>query len=164
MASGAATLRDALLPAVDTIRGIPNALGMRLYGVSIVVRTWSGARPGLGVYTDAITPIKLNAGASPTTVRQVSQKEIVASGGHYQDQDLKIGPITPPYAGSLKDDDQILQFDPPVMKGVPTEILFLVTGPNMATSGSHFKKIGQDVSRPYHYSLILRKMGVTTPP
>lgn len=162
MASGASTLRDALLPAIDTIRAIPSVLGMRLYTVQIRVDTWSGARVGVGSLTrGALQPIKVAAGTATITVRQRSQKDVIASGGGLQDIDFILGPITPPYPGSVKDDDQISLLDPPVGAS-PTEIHYFVTGPNM-TAGAWFRKVEQDFSKPYHYTIVIRKTGQTAP-
>jgi hypothetical protein len=155
MASGASTLRDALLPAVDIIRGVPAALGMRLHTVQVVSRSWSGARIGLGTKTDTTTGVKIDLGIYQTKVRQVTERDIVASGGLYSSMDLKVGPITPPYAGSAADNDAISVFDPPV--GTNTEVFFNIQGPGMPTGGAWFKKVSQDVSRPFRYEFIVRK-------
>lgn len=166
MAGGATTLRDALLPAIDALRGIPATLGLRLYSVQVMYQTWSGTdssgRSGVGIGTKSNSPLltlKVATGSAQVSVHQVSQRDIINSGNLYTDQDLKIGPITPPYTGSAKDDDQIGIFDP-VPTGSPTEVHFFVTGPGYS-SGAWFKKIGDDVSKPFSYFLFLRKNPVT---
>ena len=159
MAGGATTLRDALLPAIDALRGIPATLGLRLYSVQVMYQTWSGSRVGMGTRTNsAFQTLKVATGTAQVAVHQVSQRDIIASGNLYTDQDLKVGPITPPYTGSTKDDDQISIFDPP--SSPPTEVWFFVTGPGYS-SGAWFKKVGDDVSRPFSYFIYLRKTGTT---
>jgi hypothetical protein len=161
MAGGATTLRDALLPVADAIRGLPYILGMRLYTVQVQIVTWSGTRFGLGTKTiGTLQPIKVAAGSAQLTVRQVTQKDIIASGGLYQDLDLIVGPITPPYVGSSKDDDQISIFDPAVTMSTPTQVFFFVTGPGYS-SGAWFKKAATDVSKPLHYTFVIRKTAET---
>lgn len=154
MAFGSSTLRDSLLPALDVIRGIPAQMGLRPHTVSITVRTWSGSRAGLGSNTDTTTGIKQDLGIYPIKVRNMSQKDIIASGGLYTDQDVVAGPITPPYIGSLLDNNAIAIFDPPSQGA---EVFFLITGPGYPTAGAYFKKIGQRVDTPMRYTLYLRK-------
>lgn len=153
------TLRSGLLPALDAIRGIPDALGLRLYTVSIRVRTWSGTRPGVDSSTpsDADKYFYVDAGTHRPHVVQVTQRDIIASGGVYQDQDVKVGPITPPYTGGGVD---ITAFDP-AMTSSPVEVFFLISGPGMAAGGSWYRKVGQDVSRPLSYFFTLRRMAET---
>ena len=46
------TLRTDLIPVVDEARDLIDDLGLRLYTVQTVTRTWSGARRGEGTATD----------------------------------------------------------------------------------------------------------------
>jgi hypothetical protein len=156
MAGGAQTLRDALLPAVDAIRGIPGQLGLRLYTVQVFQRIWSGPRVGLGTNFDVATGVKVDLGIYQTKVTQLTQRDVVASGGFYSDQDLQVGPITPPFAGSFADNDAISVFDPTLVTA-PTEILFNISGPGMPAGGGWFKKISQDVSKSFRYTFIVRR-------
>lgn len=87
-----ATLRDGLLPALDALRGIPNALGLRRYTVTLRARTWSGAYPGEGTVTD--TDVVINP---PPRVRVLSSREVANSGGTYREGDFMITAITPRY-------------------------------------------------------------------
>lgn len=149
-----ASLRDALLPVVDELRGIPDQLGLRRFDVSIVVRSWSGSRPGLGANTDTTKQILVDLGQFSPKVVQVTQKDIIASGGIYNDQDLKVGPITPEFAGSAPNNAAISDFDP---AGNRQEVFFKITGPGMETGGSWFKKIGTDTSKNFRYMFIVRR-------
>ncbi len=160
MAGGSSTLRDSLLPVVDVIRGIPAALGMRLYTVSITQRVWSGSRVGLGTGYDNTTGLKVDLGIYQTKVRQLTQKDVVASGGFYSDQDFEVGPITPPFTGSAADNDAITVFDP-TPTALPTEIFFNVKGPGFPLVGGWFKKKAQNVSKNYRYTFIIQRTAKT---
>jgi len=164
MATGV-NLRTGLLPVVDGVRGLPGLLGLRIYTVQVCYETWSGTdasgRSGVGIGTktlSALMTLRVDQGGAAPHVRQVSQKDIIASGNLYQDQDLKVGPMTPPYTGSTKDDDQILIFDP--ASTPPESLHFFVTGPGYA-SGAWFKKIGDKVDGPISWFIFLRKNPVT---
>lgn len=156
MAGGFTTLRDSLLPAVDVIRALPAQFGMRLFTVAIYQRVWSGSRAGLGINTDTSTGLKVDLGVYPTTVRAVTVQEVIASAGLYTDQDLRVGPITPPYRGSTADGDAISIFDP-AENALPLELFFLITGPGYPATGAYFKKISQDVTKPFRYMFTVRK-------
>jgi hypothetical protein len=162
MASGNQTLRDSLLPAVDIIRGIPAILGLRLHIVQIRVRTWDRARQGQGGLTDLTSSIRVDLAVANTKVRNLNQKEVIASGGLYTDQHLIVGPITPPYIGSTVDNDQISIFDPPVAQN-PIEVYFNIQGPGYSPTGDWFRKIGQRTDQPFRYMLYLEKTGLTLP-
>lgn len=155
-----ATLRDTLLPALDQIRAIPAILGLRPHIVSITVRVWTGQQPGDGTYTPTATREKLDLGSYNVKVRNVTQREVIASGGLYVDQDLVVGPITPPYSGSALDNDNISTFDP-VVGGSPTEVFFNIQGPGYGANGDWFQKIAQRVDQPFRYMFWLRKTGET---
>jgi hypothetical protein len=154
------TLRDSLLPALDAIRGIPSTLGLRQQILSVKRRVWTGERPGIGTYTDTSVTLYVNLGLGNIKVRNLSQKDVIASGGLYTDQDLVAGPITPAYTGSGADGNTIGIFDPPVGTN-PTEVFFNVVGPGYSATGDWFKKIGQRTDQPFRYMLYLRKTGQT---
>lgn len=154
----ASTLRQALLPVVDALRGIPAQLGLRLYSVSVFSRTWSGTRVGIGESNDASSKLMVNLGTYDTKVQLVTARDVIASGGLYTDQDLKIGPITPPYTGSGKDNNDITVFDP-TPNASPVEIFFRVTGPGFPAEGAWFKKISQNVMGNFRYTFVVRKTG-----
>jgi hypothetical protein len=155
------TLRTSLLPALDAIRGIPTILGLRLHIVTVRIRQWTGERPGEGSYVDTNTGLKVDLAIGNVKVRNLTQKEVIASGGLFTDQDLIVGPITPPYQGSATDNDAISVFDPPTQVGVvsATEIFFNIQGPGYGATGNWFKKIGQRTDQPFRYMLYLRNTG-----
>ncbi len=150
------SLREALLPVIDQLRGLPGQLGLRQYTVSVVKREWTGERVGLGYNTDTETPIRVDLGSYTPKVQMLSSRDIIASGGLYTDQDLKIGPITPPFVGSTLDGSAITIFDP-TPGDVPTEIFFKITGPGYPTAGAWFKKVAQDVTGNFRYMFTVRK-------
>jgi hypothetical protein len=152
----ATTLRSSLLPAVDLIRGIPGQLGLRLFTVVVLQRVWLGQRVGIGATVDSPSSIKVALGTFPTKVSMLSTRDVVSSNGLYTDQDLIVGPITPPYTGSTADNNAIALFDPPVGANL-AEIFFNIVGPGYPAAGAWFKKISQNVTRSFRYSFICRK-------
>jgi hypothetical protein len=158
VAGGNKTLRDALLPVVDALRNMPAVIGLRLHVAAIVVRRWTGGSLGVGTFIDSVSGLKIDRGLSNVKVRNLSQRDIIASGGIYTDQDVVVGPITPPYTGSTLDNDAISVFDPPVLGG-PVEVLFRIQGPGYSAAGDWFRKIGQRTDQPFRYMLYLRKTG-----
>ena len=156
MAGGATSLRDALLPVVDVFRSLPGALGLRLFSVSIVQRTWAGTRAGLGTSTDVATGLKVDLGIYQTKITLISANDAIASGGLYTNQDLRVGPITPPFSGSFADGDAITVFEP-VVGASPTEIFFNVKGPGYPAAGAWFSKISQDVTKSFRYTFVIRR-------
>src|ERR1700730_9731962 len=102
------TFVPTILPALDQVRAIGGLLGLRVYTVFVRRRQWSGNRVGLGTsvdnnggpdiqLTDGTPPI----GPQPVRVRNVSNKDITASGGPYRDRDLKVEPLTPAYLATI---------------------------------------------------------------
>ena len=64
------TVRDALLPALDVIRGIPGLMGLRRVAVALVTKTWPSGTTGIGAPSIASIPI-VNANGTNPRVRQV---------------------------------------------------------------------------------------------
>jgi len=151
------------LPAWDTLRTVGGRLGLRVFTVTQRVRRWTGERPGIGTHVDMDT-VLVNTGADGITVpvraRQLSRHDIVASGGHYQAGDWRIGPMTPSYlaglfnpAGGYVDSE----LDPEVLPvPVATEILWLLSGP--AQPSTVCDKVGEEFTALHAY-LILRATG-----
>jgi hypothetical protein len=156
MAGGSSNLRDSLLPVVDVLRGIPGAFGLRLFTVSVVSRSWSGSRVGLGTNADSSTGVKVDLGVYQTKVRQITQKDVVASGGLYSTQDFEIGPITPPFVGSTADGDAITVFDP-AASASPLEIFFNIRGPGFPATGGWFRKVSQNVTGSFRYMFVITR-------
>ena len=157
------TLATALLPALDTIRGIRGQLGLNPFTVTVVVRQWGGERPGDGSSIDTTT-VLTNAAGQPVMVKQVSARDIVASGGKYRDRDMRVGPMTPSYAATFVQaaggyTDATL--DAPVVDGIgATEILWNVSGPGMPAGGVWCKKVDEEATS-LHYYCVIRATGET---
>ena len=157
---------QALLPALDSIRGIAGQLGLRPYTVTIYVDVWSGSRVGLGTKTSSSTTLTNTSGppSQPVRVAQVSRKEIIASGGLYTDRDFKIGPMTPAYGAfinSFAGGNTGAQLDPPPTNA-QVEVLWNVIGPGLPGEGSPpgamFFKLGEEATA-LHFFLYLRQTG-----
>jgi hypothetical protein len=157
-------LTPQLLAIMDRVRGIPDALGLLPYKLAVMVRTWSGPRVGQGTPTNVTTLVThqdmLGGPARNVQVRQLTRREIVASGGLYTDRDMKSGPITPSFvqtylapAGGYTD----ATLDP-TPNGTPTEIFWRVQGPSLPAAGGWFAKIGEEATS-MHYFVILRQLG-----
>jgi hypothetical protein len=161
-ASAKLSFRKGMLKVMDVVRSVPGRLDMRQYAVTIRVRTWGGSRPGVdaSTSTDVDSQFGVDAGTFNCRVRQLTQRELIASAGNYSDQDLKVGPLTPRYQGGDANKTAISFLDPPVMTS-PTEVFFKITGPGMAAGGSWFKKIGQDVTPNLTYTFTVRRNGET---
>jgi len=151
------TPREVFLPVLDLYRGGLNTLwDLRRYDVAVVVNTWSGPLVGQGTKTQVVTPLLVAGGARPR-VEQVSQRDVIASGGLLQDLDFRVGPLTPVSPGFPSIGIDPTKFDPAAV-GPNVEVLFKLTGPGM-TGGALFKKVGQDVSRNFRLTIVLRKTG-----
>jgi hypothetical protein len=151
-----------VLVALDACRAIRGVLGLNPFTVTVRVRTWTGARPGLGTKTDKTTTLTVGVpplGPQPCTVREVTNQEIITSGGLYRARDLKIGPLTPSYmagilpAGGWGDGT----VDAPV-QGSAAEVFWNVAGPGMPAGGAWCKKIRESVTA-LHYEVFVRATG-----
>lgn len=151
--SFASDIRDSL----DAIRGIPGEMGLRPHSVTVRVTTWSGARVGLGTATTTSTALYVGAGAQNPKVRQLSQRDVIASGGKYTDQDLRVGPVTPSYTGGGVAHATL----DPSTSSSPTEVRFLVEGPGFPSAGALCERVGDETDSALHYYLILRQTGQT---
>ena len=118
----------------------------RTVSVVIRTRTWTGYAMGIAPKTDSDTTITVKP-----RVRQVTAREVAASGGLFTLEDVRVGPITPDYTcgtdtgGHLADD-----LDP---EGDPkVEILYLLSGDIEGT----YRLIRSDFTKPMGYFLWLR--------
>ena len=160
------TFAQSIIPALDSIRGIAGRMGLRPYTVTITVTSWSGSRVGQGTKTSSSLTLTNTMGppAEPVRVRQVSRKDIIASGGLYTEREFKIGPMTPAYAAYINQfagGNTDTQLDP-AATNVATEVIWTVTGPclpgNGGAPGGLFSKVGEEATS-LHYLLYLRQTG-----
>lgn len=150
-------------PYLDKARAVwgnTATLNMRPWRVYAIKRTWSGARIGQGAKTDVVTEITC-AGAPPK-VKQLSDEDIVSSGGRYNQGDVRVGPLTPLYATSSGNGGVDLStFMPSPVSGVPSEVFFKVTGPGYPAEGGFFKMLSNDGSFTTNYTFVLRQRAET---
>jgi len=142
------SFRTDLLPTVDLIRNKrgPGAgnFDIQTVKVDIVQRVWSGGRRGLGTVTEttlANLPQKIK-------VRVLTTKEVAQSGGTYQMQDLRVGPITPAYTGG--------GFTPQQLKPAGadgTEIIYKLTG----TIAGDYMLVEIRTDKAFSYYLVVRR-------
>lgn len=164
-----ATLREELLAMANELRALPTDFGIRLYTVTVRVTTFTGGIfgvPGEGTKTVVETPLYLDGYATRPKVTIISTKDIIASGGLYTDGDYKINYITPAYVdnnacpfGTIDVGGIAVNILDPEVNTVPTEIVYKLTGPEFP-DGALFKKIKTYTDRPFHYCIVVRKIGV----
>ena len=152
------SFRTNLLAAVERIRGaIPGALDLRQHTVTVRVRTWTGARPGLiGTSKTDVDTVLTNAGYNPK-VTEVSTRDIVASGGVYQQGDYRIGPLTPSYAGG----GIALATVDPATTSTAREVLYKIEGQGLPSGGAWFKRVEASMLRNFTNSIVVRRTAVT---
>jgi len=139
------SFRTALLPVVDEIRSIAGPMGfdIRTSHLTIRTRVWSGGRAGLGSPHDEDIVL-----APHYKVSQLSAREVASSGGRFELEDVRVGPITP------KEGDtgySLSELAPDGSDGV--EILYILTGPHDGEYGL----VQAIKSRPFRYELVLRR-------
>jgi len=126
------TLRQALLPVVDTIRGLagPQTLDIRPFGVTLRTRQWSEGVVQSGVPT--INDLVIE----PRPRVRVAGREAM------------VGPITPAYEGGGYSPDILNPSDTP---GV--EFYYVLKGPD--NDARPYSVLNLDTSRPFGYVLRL---------
>lgn len=138
----------AFRQGLDAIRAIPAQLGLRPYRVYAldIINIHSEASFGYGSNASAESELTVD-GYSPK-VQQLSQEEVLASGGLYQSQDLRVGPLTP---GVTEPSD----YDPALASGRTRK--FRVEGPGLPAN-SFYTLIKQDLDSALSVFLVLRKL------
>lgn len=156
-----ATLVPSILPALDAVRSIGDALGLRPFTVYQLTRVWTGERPGKGTKTDTTFQL-VNTDADgvthPVRVKQVSRRDIIASGGTYADQMLTIGPITPTYTTEQGGGFSSGQLDP-APTSAATEIFWKVLGPGIPAAGAWFAKV-DEVAKAMEFTITVKRLGM----
>lgn len=147
------TLRDDLLPALDSIRGIPDTLGLRVTTVTVRTRTWSGGRRGLGTTTDAdvlLTP--------KPRVRRVTFREAAQSVGRLSQDDVIVDYIQPSGGGDGVTSAQLAP--EPISDGV--EIIYVLAGTGAHGINGNFYRKWYASDRPFKHTIVLTR-NETTP-
>jgi hypothetical protein len=143
---------------LDHARGIAGKLGLHPFTVSMVAITWSGGRPGVGTKTTATATITVGKGQAPK-VQQISDKEVALSGNAYTNQDLRIGPLTPPFVvggvayGSLN----------PASAPPGTQFYFKITGPGFPSVGRWYERLSDETDSALHIYVVVRNTGISNP-
>lgn len=157
------TLRDNCLPIFESARVLLADAGLRRFDVVMRVVVWSGQTAGEGTKTTTDTALLIQ-GKRPG-VRRVSQKDVVASGGTYEDLDMRIGPFTPSFTGAIgpipSGGLEPVAFNPAADTST-REVYYKLTGPGLE-SGAWFKKIEQNSHSAFSYYLTVRKIGTGAP-
>lgn len=149
------SFRDDILDVIEDRRSLPGELDIRQFRVFVVVRLWTGDRPGVGDSDD--TETELLVSGYPPKVKPVTSKDAIASGGLYTAADLRVGPMTPPNTnGGIAPG-----VHNPVTDPNPQEILFRVEGPGLPDGGAWFKRVGDETYGNFSHYLVLRQTGVT---
>jgi hypothetical protein len=146
-------LKDDLLPLVDELRGLPGELGFRPYQVWVRVVESAGTRPGMG--TKAVSETRLLVGGRDPKVREVKRRDVVAGSNNLLNVEYDIGPLTPEFGGGGISHDTIN----PQRSSTPTEVLFLLKGPGMPSTGLLCQRIGDHVDRPLRIVVRVKSTG-----
>jgi hypothetical protein len=142
-------LPASIKAAIDQIRGIPGTLNLRPYAVSVIKRTWTGERVGLGTATTTTTA--LTVGGQNPRFERLSSREVIASAGKFAEGDYRLT-LTPSFSGGGFNVSDFSNDD-----GSPQEIFFKVTGNGLEATGSYFQKIDQDVHSNLTFNIVLRR-------
>jgi hypothetical protein len=89
------SFREALLPALDAIDRVVHELDLAPTAVDIVTRRWSGAELHQGTSGEETLHLP-----RWTIVEEISNHEVMQSGGRFEMGDLRVGPIRPKFEGS----------------------------------------------------------------
>ena len=150
------SFRDDILEAIEDVRSVPGELDIRQFRVFVVVRSWTGGRPGVGT-EQTVSETEILVSGYPPKVKPLTTKDVVASGGLYTASDLKVGPITPSNAAGGTDPSV---FNPDV-GSFPTDVTFRVEGPGLPTAGIRCVRINDDTYGNFSHYLVLRQTGAT---
>jgi hypothetical protein len=149
-----ASFREKLLQRVDKIRQIPQkAFDLRQNTIDMVVRAWSGGSAGVGTLAERRTRLYVG-GSCNIRVREITSKDIVASGGLLTLTSVKVGPFTPDYPGGGLPREA---YDPPAQGA---EVLFLIKGHGMGADGTWFKRVNDHSTANFTTWLYLDSDGV----
>ncbi len=152
------SFRTGLLAALNAIRGsAPRALDVRPHTVTVQIQDSDADVPGTAGDHKATTETLLTTGDGLTNprVREVSAKDVIASGGTLTARDLKVGPFTPAFGGGGVPESLV---DPGYGPAGRT-LYFKVTGPGMGATGRIFERIHGEPLPNFSNFLYLRSIG-----
>lgn len=156
------TFRSELLPDIAEIRKIlgpgEGGLDMRPTSVTIVTQVWAGGFRGSGSVSSSSVALP-----PETKVRHVTQQEIAASGGRFEEGDVIVDLIDPAYQGL----DGAGGFTEAQLGGATTnqgrEVIYRLAQQSGATGivGDYtLHELRRD--RNFHMTAIVRRSRVTT--
>jgi hypothetical protein len=151
------SLKDDLLPLVDTLRGIPADLGFRPYQVWARKTEYAGPRVGLGAFT--VTETRLLVGGRDPKVRTVTSKDVVAGTPEMQMVEYEIGPLTPDFGSGGVAESTVN----PEASSTPATIMFVLKGPGLPSEGLLCQRISERVDHPLQMTIRVRGSGRKRP-
>ena len=99
-------------------------------------------------------------------VRQVTQRDIVASGGLYHAQDMKVGPLTPSYPGSQQNGQGggvAYSTIDPVVSGQTVEVYYGISGASLPGVHVWYDKFSDTTDHAMNSTIILRRSANQNP-
>lgn len=162
------SLRTDILPIADELRGLagPSELDVRPSQLTIRKRTWSGGRIGLGATQDPVTHLPAAYTDDDAVVpqiyriRHVSAREVASSGGRYEAEDIKVGPITPAYGFQSTAGG----WSPSALKPDGTdamEVIYVIGGADENAMHGDYTLIQLHTEQPFSFYTILRRRRTT---
>lgn len=143
------------LQGIDEVLG-PSGLDILPTSVSIVTRTWNEGRRGAGGadnYTEQALCLPQGI-----TVRHLATREIAGSGGRFEQGDMLVGPIRPPFTDPVSGATggfTEAQIKPPGQQGV--EIIWRLTStqPNGSGINGDYALIEFRRDHPFFYEAVI---------
>lgn len=151
------SLKDDLLPLVDTLRAIPGELGFRPFQVWVRKTTYAGPRVSVGASTFTETRLLVN-GQNPK-VRELKGKDVVAGTPEMAASTFEIGPVTPSFPGGGVSYGTIN----PTKTSVPTTVLFVLKGPGLPDEGLLCQRFDDDTDKPLRTVIRVKSIGRARP-
>jgi hypothetical protein len=175
------SVTTVLLPVLDTIRGIGDQLlGLRPFTVTVRTVSWAvntGPVSQAGLGQTSVSDARLlvgspqfpgNAGGSGTAnpkVRMVSDKEVIASQGLYKFEDMRVGPLTPPYSLPVGTIGGVpyTTIDPLLNPPNAIEVYFKLTHQAYPAQGVWYVKVNSETDAVLAIYITLRRAPVQNP-
>jgi hypothetical protein len=123
------------------------------------VRTWSGARVGVGTATDVTTLIKVGKDLYNPNVKELNVRDVVASGGKYQAGDFQVGPISHEYSYAAVTYGHSLDDVNPATGASPKEVMYKLTGDGFPGNGQWCELVEESSLHDFRIMLTLRPTG-----
>ncbi len=147
------SVRTELLPVADSLRALrgPSGFDIQTVQLKIVKRAWAGGKRGLGALTETVLTELLQQ----YRIRSVTTHEVASSGGRFEMEDQKVGPITPSFDGGSGGGYSPDDLKPQGLTG--SEIVYVLTG----TVAGDYQLIALNSEKAFSYYLVLRRMRTT---